>query len=151
MKQFDEETLKYAADRAKAEFEWPPSIAEFVAICKSRRGRYEDHNDVLARLDAPREYVPPSPLLAEYMAKHPEPDAAKIQNAKEWLEFIKAKLKSKEGDRSDSRPTRVNSTVPAEYQSIVPSRSGSVLDDQDREGMEGSSSQDNSRETVPPF
>lgn len=101
LKNLSGEDIKFVLDYARGRLEWPPSIAEFIAIAKSRKGSYQDARDALKSLDAPREYVPPSPLLAEYMAKHPETCSAEgIANAKEWMMKIRRIIEQKESSKS---------------------------------------------------
>lgn len=97
--------IKHALKLATETLAWPPSIAEFLQMAKSRRGSYRDAGEVLAQLDAPREYVPPSPLLQEYMAKHGLDEKRSVSiSAQEFLSDIRQKLNMKEKERDSNVP-----------------------------------------------
>lgn len=99
------EDIKHVISVIRTKFEWPPSIAEFRSIAKARAGSYRDAREVLKGIEAPREYVPPSPLLQEYMAKHGLDKKRSVSiSAQEFLNGIRQKLNMKERERDLNVP-----------------------------------------------
>ena len=93
------EDIKYALNIARNQLEWPPSIAEFRNLAKARKGSYEDVTDVVKRLIPPKEYVPPSPLLQEFMARQGNTSVENMLSAEKWLANIRVNLTRKSEDR----------------------------------------------------
>ncbi len=64
---FDRQTILKAVDRCQEIYDKPPSIKEFIALCRSERDRYKFGAPQLED----RSKKPSSLLLNEYMINHP--------------------------------------------------------------------------------
>lgn len=81
---FRHDVINSAINLTRTHFDKPPSIKEFVDLCNSESRRLKPDSPQLENKMRP----PPSPLLAEYMAKHPQ--------SQEELERFKKQFKGKE-------------------------------------------------------
>jgi hypothetical protein len=112
-KNFKPETIADAGQKILVKCEtYPPRIGEFVKLCEeiSKTNRYEEFDrskleqraidDMRATHDDKFRYTPenpqppPSPLLAEYMAKERSEFKQQL-DAKEWLKNIRENLNNK--------------------------------------------------------
>lgn len=92
-----------AIEYCKMNYDEPPSIKQFVAVCRQERDRYNFHNPQLTH--DYKESTPMSPLLHEYMMRNPriEDDPFKLifqkykgkERGQEVIKEIKRQLSAK--------------------------------------------------------
>lgn len=67
LQHFEGDVVSRAIEICKTTYDQPPSIKQFVELCRQERDRYNFHNPKLTD----ERQAPVSPLLREYMLKNP--------------------------------------------------------------------------------